>query len=128
MRNLSKKQSSDFWENMTAQLQKIFRKYQWTHVRLFPLGTIQYDVHESSPILKTPIPLSSYVQNSSTPLTLNVQQINKKQSNDGYYIWSGLSFRLAFVLSINSLILSGFPMTSFYLAKASLVLRSILKN
>ena len=33
---------------------------------------------------------------------------------------SGPSFRSAFVLSINSLIMSGFPFTSFHLAEASL--------
>ena len=33
---------------------------------------------------------------------------------------SGPFFRLAFVFSINLLIFSGFPMTSFHLAEASL--------
>ena len=33
---------------------------------------------------------------------------------------SGLSFRSAFVFSINSLILSGFPLTSFHIAEVSL--------
>ena len=33
---------------------------------------------------------------------------------------SGPSFRSAFIFSINSLILSGFPLTSFLLAEASL--------
>ena len=32
----------------------------------------------------------------------------------------GPFFRVAFVLSINSLIVSGFPLTSFHLAEASL--------
>ena len=41
---------------------------------------------------------------------------------------SGLSFRSAFVLSINSLILFGFPLTSFHLAEANLVPRTILKK
>ena len=41
---------------------------------------------------------------------------------------SCLSFRLVFVFSINSLILSGFPLTSFHLAEANLVPRAILKN
>ena len=42
---------------------------------------------------------------------------------------SGLSFRSAFVFSINSiLILSGFPLTSLHLAEANLVPRAILKN
>ena len=41
---------------------------------------------------------------------------------------SALSFRSAFVFSINSLILSGFPLTPFHLAEANLVPRAILKN
>ena len=40
---------------------------------------------------------------------------------------SGLSFRSAF-FSIHLLILSGFPLASFYLAKASLVPAPILKK
>ena len=35
-------------------------------------------------------------------------------------MFSGHSFRSAFVFIINSLILSGFPLTSFHLAEASL--------
>ena len=31
------------------------------------------DVHEFCPIFKTPTPLVIYVQNSSTPLTMDVQ-------------------------------------------------------
>ena len=41
---------------------------------------------------------------------------------------SGLSFRSAFVSSINSLILSGFPLTSFHLAEANLIPRAILES
>ena len=41
---------------------------------------------------------------------------------------SGLSFRSAFIFSINSLILSGFPLTSYHLAEANLVPRAISKN
>ena len=33
---------------------------------------------------------------------------------------SGLSFRSALIFSVNSLILSGFPLTSFHLAETSL--------
>ena len=40
---------------------------------------------------------------------------------------SGPSFRSAFVYSISSLILSGFPLTSFHLADANLVARAILE-
>ena len=41
---------------------------------------------------------------------------------------SGLSFRSAFVFSINSLILSGIQLTSFHLADADLIPIAILKN
>ena len=41
---------------------------------------------------------------------------------------SGLSFMSTFVFSINSLILYGFPLTSFHLTEANLVPRTILKN
>ena len=41
---------------------------------------------------------------------------------------SGLSFKSAFVFSINSLILPGFPLTSFHLTEANLFPRAILKN
>ena len=85
-----------------------------------------------------PTPLSIYVQNSSMPLTLDIQfqriplppsflpsfQIitNQKSIIQGWllYMLSGPSFRSAFVFIINSLILSGFPLTSFHLAEASL--------
>ena len=77
-------------------------------------------------------PLSINVQNSSIPLTLDVQfQTNPPSSNDNQSIkrkhnprmtimLPGPSFRSAFVFSINSLILPGFPLTSFDLAEASL--------
>ena len=41
---------------------------------------------------------------------------------------SGLSFWSAFVLSINLLILSGFPLTFIHLAEANLILGAILKT
>ena len=41
---------------------------------------------------------------------------------------SGLSFRSVFVFSISSLILSGFPLTFFHLAEASLVPKAIFKK
>ena len=83
-------------------------------------------------------PLSIYVQNHLTPLTLEVYQTNclpplspidnqSVKSND-YYMLSGLSFRSAFVFSINPLILAGFPLTSFHLAEDSFVPKTILKN
>ena len=66
--------------------------------------------------------LSFYVQNFPPLLTLNVQfQTNlllKRKSKDDYYMLLGTSFRSFFVLSINSLILSGLPLTSLLLAEA----------
>ena len=80
--------------------------------------------------------LSIYVQNSSTPLTLDVQfqtkwvrpspndnQSIKRKHNPRltiicYHVL--LSNRLSFSLSTHYLILSGFPLTSFHLADASL--------
>ena len=41
---------------------------------------------------------------------------------------SRLSFRSAFVFTINSLILSGFPLTFFHLAEGNLVPGAIFKN
>ena len=77
-------------------------------------------------------PLSIYVQNSSNPLTLDVQfQTNLPSPNDNhqlkenifkdqYYMLLGPSFRSVFVFSINSLMLSGFLLTCFHSAKVSL--------
>ena len=41
---------------------------------------------------------------------------------------SGRSFRSAFVFIIKSLILPGFPLTSFHLVEANLANRAVLKN
>ena len=46
---------------------------------------------------------------------------------DDYCMLSGLSCRSAFVHSINSLILSGFPIDFIRLTEANLVPRAILK-
>ena len=82
--------------------------------------------------------LSIYVQNSSTPLTLDVkrtppfpfpndnQSIQIKKSKDDYHMLSGPSFRSAFVFIVNSLILSSFPLTSFHLFEASLICFSVI--
>ena len=82
---------------------------------------------------RPPIPLSIHVQNYTNPLTLGVQfqtnppplqmitnqfQGNIIQGCLSYVIRSFL--QVGFRFSINSLILSGFPLTSFYLAEASL--------
>ena len=109
-------------------------------ILIFTVGDDTHDIHENCPIFKTPFftqfspPLSIYVQNYLTPLTLDIQfqmniplpspnnnqPIKRKQSKDQYYMLSGPSFRLLFVFSINSLIFPGFPLTSFHLAEASL--------
>ena len=58
------------------------------------------------------------------PLKMIVNQLR------GYIIlgWLLLSFWSAFVFSVNSWILSGFPLTSFHLVEADLVPRAIFKN
>ena len=57
---------------------------------------------------------------SSEPLSRNDNQLKETWSKDDYYMVSGLSFRSALIFSVNSLILSGFPLTSFHLAETSL--------
>ena len=80
---------------------------------------------------RPPPPLSIYVQNSSSPFTLDVQfqtphpsydnQLIKRKHNPRMIIMlSGPSFGSALVFSINSLILFGFPLTSFHFAEGSL--------
>ena len=49
-----------------------------------------------------------------------LKESESKESKDDYYMLSSPSLRSAFVFSINSLILSGFPLTSFHLAEDSL--------
>ena len=57
----------------------------------------------------------------SLSLSPNDSQSIKKNIMQGWlFTSSGSSFRSAFVFSINSLILSRFPLTSFHLAEASL--------
>ena len=92
---------------------------------LLSLILIRDDAHMASmkivQFLRPPTPLSIYVQNSSTLLTLDVQfqrspsplqvitnQLKENLIQDGYYMLSDPSFRSDFVFSINSLILSGF--------------------
>ena len=81
-----------------------------------------------------PPPLSSYVQNSSTSLALDVPSLQMrtnqlKENNPRMTIMlSGLSFRSALVLSVKWLILSGFPLTSFHLAEGNVVPWPILRK
>ena len=76
--------------------------------------------------------LSIYVQNYSTPLTLDVQcqtpplplQMITNQLKENIiqgwllYMLSGPFFMSAFIFSISSLILSDFSLTSFHLVEA----------
>ena len=96
----------------------------------FALSRYTYDFHENWPIFKAPTPLSSYVQRKTNPRpSPNYNQSVKRKHNPRMTIMlSGLSFRSAFVFSINSLILSGFPLTFIHLAETNLVPRAILKN
>ena len=82
-------------------------------LRTFLLRDDTHDVHENCQIFKIPDPLSIYVQNSSTALTLDVQfqtnlpsllalqmitsQLKENIIQDDYYMLSGPSFRLALV-------------------------------
>ena len=61
-----------------------------------------------------------------SPLQMTTNQL-KEDITQGQLLY-GLSLRSAFDFSINSLILSGFPLASFHLAEAKLVTRTILKN
>ena len=110
-------------------------------------GRYTYDVHEYYPIFKTtptpphptpsptpcpatskilpPLHLGRLISNEPLPSPNNNQSIKRKQSKDDFYMLSGPSFRSTFAFSINSLILSGFLLTSFHLAEANLVPRAI---
>ena len=72
------------------------------------------------PKLFDSLDLGSSISNEPPPPPNDNQSIKRKQSKDDYYIISGPSFTSDFVFSINSLILSGFPLTSFHLVEASL--------
>ena len=78
-------------------------------------------VHLHSNSAPSSLTLDVQFQTASTPhppFPNDNQSIKKAYSKDDYYILSGPSFRSAFVFSINPLILSGFPLTSFHLAEA----------
>ena len=61
------------------------------------------------------------ISNEPPPSANNNQSIKRKHNPRMTIMLSGLSFRSAFVFSINSLILSGFPWTSLHLAEVNLV-------
>ena len=88
-------------------------------------GRYTYKVHENCPISQTstllvhlrpkffpPLDLGRPISNEPLP---PLQMITK---ND-YYMLSSTFFRSAFVSSINSVILSAFPLTSFHLGEVS---------
>ena len=67
------------------------------------------------------------ISTNGPPLQMITNQLKGKMILRWLYMLSGLSFRSAFVFSINSLILTGFLLTSFHLAEANLP-RAIFKN
>ena len=81
-----------------------------------------------------PLDLGPHISNEPpyppTPPSPNDNQSIERKHNPSFicYTLSGLSFRSSFVFSINSLSLSCFPLISFHLAEASLLLRAISKN
>ena len=85
----------------------------------------------TSRILPPAWPWTSNFKQTATPSPNYNQSIKRKHgpsTKDDYFMLLGLSFRSTFVLSISSLILSGFPLTFIHLAEAKLVPRAILKN
>ena len=58
-----------------------------------------------------PIDLGRPISNELPPIPKDNQSIKRKQSKNEHYTISGSSFWLAFVFGINSLILSGLPLT-----------------
>ena len=96
-------------------------------------GWYTCDVYENCPIFRTPplptlCPCRSKILRSPWNWTSNFKPNPLPFPNDNQSIkksiiqrWLlGPTFRAAFVFSTNSLILSGFPLTSFHLAEASL--------
>ena len=72
-----------------------------------------------SNILPPPWPWTSNFKRNP-PLQMITNQLKENKIQGWLFILSGPSFRSAFVFSIKSLILSGFPLTSFHLVEASL--------
>ena len=71
------------------------------------------------------------VSNEPSPPLTHLQMITnqlKKKHNPRMTVICYQVIPSAFVFSMNSLILPGFPLTSFNLAEANLVPRAILKN
>ena len=97
-----------------------------TSMKIVQFSRLHIPLVNIRPIISHPLdpgrPISNELHPSITPpppFQMITTQL-KKQSKDDYYTLLGPSFRLAFVFSINSFILSGFPLTSFHLAEASL--------
>ena len=107
--------------------------------RLQYKGWYTYYVHENCPNFKTPHPLVHLLPNSFHPLDLGRPILDEPQRHHplqmitnqlkeniiqgwcDYYMLSGPFFRLAFVFSMNPLLMSGFPLSSFHLVEASLL-------
>ena len=119
---------------MTYKFQKVFFK----DIQAFCIANIlvlPVPLNKGWYLKDSPPLLSIYLQNSSTPLTLDVQfqptppspplqmitnQLKENITQGWLCMLSGPSSRSAFVFNINSLILSGFPLTYFHLAEAGL--------
>ena len=121
---------------MTASLSLYFTRKLAFHFHMrHTLGMTTYDVHESCPIFKTshsPRPSTSNILLHTWPWTSNFKwtsppslqmitnQLKENIIQGWLFILSFPFFRSAFFFSINSLILSGFPLTFSHLAEASL--------
>ena len=109
-------------------------------IHAFNKGWYTYDVHNNCPIFKAlhslcscrsiilqpPWSWTSNFKRTPSLSPTNNQLIKRTHNPENviqrfdYRMLSGYSFRSAFVFSINSLILPGFPFTSFHLTEASL--------
>ena len=105
-------------------------KFQFCRLKLMKnlnIYPFRDDTHTTSMKIiqfsRPPTPLVQLRPKFFHPLDHNPRKENIIQRDD-YFMLSGLSLRSAFVFSINSLILPGFPLTSFHLAEANLVPRA----
>ena len=74
-----------------------------------------------------PLDLGRPISNDLPPFPNDNQSVKKKHNPRITITWYQV-FRSAFIFNINLLILSGFPVTSFHLAKANIFPRAILKK
>ena len=127
-----------FSASWSSDNEKYFRFFFRDDTHMTSMKIVQF----SRPPHPPPTPLSRHVPWTSNnfkqiiprpPLgprvrSPNDNQLIKRKHNPRMNIMlSEFSFKSAFVFSISSLILSGFPMASFHLAEANLTPRVILK-